>query len=227
MDITKHVADIEEFMSHDFGEKPTIEPLTIENALRVYKQLFPDWLVKTSIMAAEEDVDDFKSVYYYTPHTILFTEDADSQTVTHELTHAYTRNHWPKIFGKQETEEKRLSRRLLIEGLAEYVSIKINPSDKDYGEFLLKHAHKPYFNKYTWQHLASATEEIRGLVFDKRDGTPSICYALGSLVVASVLEEEKDKHAAFELLVKNVPPKISALTGLIEPDHYTAFIEKK
>ncbi|MBR9702838.1 hypothetical protein GOV10_02280 [Candidatus Woesearchaeota archaeon] len=227
MDITKHVAEIEEFMGRDFGEKPTIEPLTIENALRVYTQLFPDGSAEANIVSAEGDVDDSKSVYYYTPHIILFTENADSQTVAHELTHAYTRNHWPKIFGKQETEEKRLSRKLLIEGLAEYVSIKTNPSDKDYGEFLLKHAHKPYFNKFTWQHLASAIEEIRGLVFDDRDGTPRVCYALGSLVVASVLEEAKDKHAAFELLVKNVPPRISALTGLIEPDHYTVFIEKK
>lgn len=225
-DLTKHVADIEEFMGHEFGQEPEIKELNVENFMPIMDYVLPNYSLVIKAFLAVEKCALAEECYFPPFHSILLPENSGSRCVSHELVHAYTNNHWPSLFpDNTHGENESLPKKMLTEGLAEYISVGGVNAKWFYGNVLMGFAGKKLFRQLKEKDIKRKTIEMhekndRGELSD----SPEELYAFGGLLCATVLEGTENKHDAYEQLIMNVPYDIDILISLIDPTTYKIFM---
>jgi len=226
-DFSAAISKIEDFMRVDFGERPNLQLLTFKNLLDADARMYPDSSLFVRIAKARKNLETGNPFYNYKLHTIFIPKDSAFSSLVHECTHAYTRNHWPELYRYTPNREEYIVDDIINEGLAEYVSHQIAPGSRIRREILLNWAGKPDFHPYTQDNLDKMRDKLIVSVSFEEEIKPIARYGIGALVVADVLERQKDKYAMYEGLVKNMPRTIRAVTSIIDPKIYETYWECK
>ncbi|MBR9702837.1 hypothetical protein GOV10_02275 [Candidatus Woesearchaeota archaeon] len=207
---------IEWFFEEEFIRPVNIENLTEDNVKLVMGILPPR--AKTNIT---------KTLPFYLDNTYFRVPKSTKMKYAamdaHELTHAFTDQHWPQIVAKGKNERERFMHRTLCEGLALYVEATLAPEENQDARSKIMNLMSTN-GRVDIDQIKKLLDASESFVDNKREPFMKYPYAIGALLVASQLEEAHDKYEAFDRLVGNMPP-IGTWSELIDVE--TAKIYRK